>query len=394
MKAELAFTRAELFPNLRGVAYLNHAAISPPCAPVQTAVATCLQDYATRGAGAFGDWAARRETLRADFARLLGAESEEIALGTNTTRGVTDIALGIPWRRGERVVLFQGEFPANVTPWQIAARQFELELVWLPPPSHHADGGLAALERVLKDGVRLVAVSFVQFQTGFCVPLAAMSRLCHRFGAELFVDAIQGLGAVPLDVRAMGVDYLSSGGHKWLLGVEGAGVLYARKACVKQLRPLTAGWLSHEHALDFLFRGRGHLSYDRPFRQETQVFEEGTGNTLGHAALGASIPLLLGVGIERVYAGIQAYHDALEPALIERGFGSARAAEPSHRSGILSVVPPEGIDLSELAGRLRSNGVTVGTPDGFLRFAPHLANAADEVTHVLTVLDDALAALR
>ncbi|MBK6579061.1 MAG: aminotransferase class V-fold PLP-dependent enzyme [Sandaracinaceae bacterium] len=182
----------------------------------------------------------------------------------NTTAGVITVAQSIAWQPGDRVVLFRGEFPANTTPWQQVAKQHGLELVWLDLADFDAsdDQGLTALDSALARGVRLVAVSAVQFRSGLRMPLEAMAQRCHARGAELFVDAIQGLGASPLHV-CMGFDYLASGGHKWLLAAEGAGLLYVRRERMAALTPHLAGWLGHEHAVDFLTRGSGHLELRR-----------------------------------------------------------------------------------------------------------------------------------
>ncbi len=216
-----------LFPDLAPAAYLNHAGISPLSVPVRRAVAAFLEDYGRHGGGAFARWHPRRAALKAKLARLLGASPDDLALTSSTSSGLIDVALSFPWRPGDRVVLFEGEFPANVVPWQRAAALFGLEVIFVPlaPFERSDEEGLAAIEAVLRDGARLVAVSAVQFQTGLAMPLGAMARLCHAHGAELAVDAVQALGAVPLDVRTLGLDYLAGGSHKWLMSLEGAGAL-------------------------------------------------------------------------------------------------------------------------------------------------------------------------
>jgi selenocysteine lyase/cysteine desulfurase len=235
--------------------------------------------------------------------------------------------------------------------------------------------------------VRLVAVSFVQFQTGLRMPLAEIAALCHRNGAELFVDGIQGVGCVPLDVRATGIDYLTCGSHKWLMGIEGAGFLYVRPERVAALRPVLAGWLSHENGVGFLFEGDGHLRYDRPIRRRADFLESGAMNTVGCAALEAAVDRLLELGIEAVFAHVQSYLDRLERELVARGFTSLRAAQPSGRSGILSVRPPEHLGLIEVWQQLGQAGITCTIPDGCLRFAPHWPNAPSELDTVLAVVD-------
>jgi cysteine desulfurase/selenocysteine lyase len=242
--------------------------------------------------------------------------------------------------------------------------------------------------------VRLVAVSAVQFQSGLRMPLEEMGRLCQRYGAELFVDAIQALGAVPLDVDRCQIDYLSAGSHKWLMGMEGLGLLYVRPERAKALVPRTAGWLSHENAEAFLRFGPGHLRYDRPFKVDARMVEGGSQNVLGCAALEASLESVLSLGVEKIFAHVQRYHDALEPALKERGFSSWRSADVAQRSGILSATVPPGIDPVALWLRLVDAGVACALPDGLLRLSPHWPNSLDEVPHIVRTLDSALAEQR
>ena len=384
-----------LFPDLEPFAYLNHAAISPPSLAVRDAVHAILDDYLRRGVSALPTWLAQRERLRDKLASLIGGAASDVAFVPNTTRGVTDVALCLPWEPGDRILLLEGEFPANVSPWQRAAERFGLEIAWLPvaafEESHEA--GVAALCDALDRGVRLVAVSAVQFQTGLRMPVAELARACHERGAELFVDAIQGCGVVPLDVVADGIDYLSCGGHKWLMGPEGTGFLYVEAERAAALRPLVAGWLSHEDGLRFLFEGAGHLRYDRPVKRSAAMVEGGAYNGLGLAGLEASVDLILALGVHAIHQHVQAYLDPLEAGLRSRGFASARAARPEARSGILSVRPPEGLTVQALQGALSARGVAVTIPDGWLRFAPHWPNAPGEVPRVLAALDEVLGEL-
>jgi len=379
-----------LFPTLRPFAYCNHAAVSPASTPVLQAVQRALTDYAREGMGAFFPWLAQRDQLRARLARLVGASAGEIALTPSTTRGISDIALSLPWRSGDRIVLFEGEFPTNVTPWQCAARTFGLELVWLQAEAFAAGEGLERLEAELARGARLVAVSAVQFQSGLHMPLVEMGKLCREHGAELFVDAIQALGVVPLDVERAQIDYLSAGGHKWLMGMEGTGLLYVRRERAAELVPRVAGWLSHERADEFLRLGAGHLRYDREFKRDASLFEGSAQNVLGFAALDAAVGLLEELGIDRIFEHVQNYHARLEAALLERGFSSLRSPQRERRSGTASFRAPAHVDPVALHRALLERGVACGLPDGVLRFSPHWPNHAGEVEGIAERVDAAL----
>ncbi len=343
----------------------------------------------------FVSWAPRLRQVRRDLAALISAEQGEIAFVANTTQGVIDIAFGLPWRKGDRVVLFDGEFPANVTPWQQAADEFSLELCWLSLDAFHrsADEGLAELERVLERGVRVVAVSAVQYKTGLRMPLANMAALCHEYDAEIFVDAIQALGATPVDV-SWGIDYLSSGSHKHLMGPEGAGFLYVAERCAGSLKPRLAGWLGHEDPVAFLIGDAPALRYDNPLKRGAGALETGTSNVIGLAALGASLELLGQLTVPAIHEHVDAYLDNLEAGLAQRGFHTHRAKAAALRSTLLSMAVPDDVRLSKLSAALRNRGVVCNTPDGLMRFAPHWPNALEEVPRILDATDEALAELR
>jgi cysteine desulfurase / selenocysteine lyase len=385
-----------LYPHLKALAYLAYAAIAPVSSMVQAAVNRALGSYAEQGNVAFFEWIEQRERLRGKLGQLVGAKATDIALISGTSRGINDLALCIPWQSGERVVLFEGEFPANVSPWQNAARLFGLRVDFVPMA--HAvedeDSFLAPLAKLLEEGARLVAVSAVQFQTGLKMPLSRIAQLCARYGAELCVDAIQACGVVPLDAPRLGVDYLVTGAHKWLLGPEGAGFMYARRERAQALLPNTAGWLSHEDGTRFLFTGPGELRYDRPIKASVQMVEGGSSSTLGFAGMEAGIEPILALSPGAIFAHVSQYLDRLEPGVVARGFRSRRAPEIERRSGILSFEPPPGVSAADVVSLLRSRGVLASMPDGLLRFAPHFPNALSEIETVLGALDEALVALQ
>ncbi len=385
----------KLFPELEVCVYLNHASVSPPSVAVRDAVTRSLDGYARRGMAWYVEEMERRERMREQLSELIGAQHEDIALVPNTSAGVMTVALCLPWKRGDRVVLFEGEFPTNVTPWQQAARRHGLEIVWMQAEAfrHERATALQALEDQLRAGVRLVAVSAVQFTTGQRMPLAEIGAMCRHHGAELFVDAIQAAGVVPLDVQAMCIDYLTAGSHKWLMAPEGLAGFYAAPQAAERLQPNVAAWLSHEEPFAFLTDGPGQLRYDRPIVPSARMAEAGTFNVLATAGLEASLGLIQQLGIEKVFDHVQAWHDAVEPGLLERGFESARMNDPGGRSGILSVRPADPHTTPAWAAALAERGVSCGSPDGWLRLSPHWPNSLQEAQLVFEAVDSATSTL-
>ncbi|HET9955814.1 MAG TPA: aminotransferase class V-fold PLP-dependent enzyme [Polyangiaceae bacterium] len=378
--------------------YLAYAAISPATRAVRDALHESIEDYARVGQLAIGRTIEQRERLRGKVARLLNARAEEIGLTTGTTHGLLQLAFCIDWKPGDRVVVFRGEFPANFTPWQNAAACFDLELCELQAlgasvggRDRSQDADLSELETTLRGGgVRLVAISAVAFQTGYRAPLRAVAELCHAHGAELCVDLIQACGVVPVDVRASGIDYAAGGAHKWLMGAQGAGFLYARGELQRLLIPRMAGWLSHEDGVRFLFEP-GQLRYDRPLKRSIDFVEGGSQSALSSVAMEAGLDPILELGVPAIFSHVSAYLDRLESPLMDRGFESLRSTSVGARSGMLCLVPPEGKTAAELVSSLRAHGVVASMPDGNLRFAPQFTNSVEEVPSVLEAVDAALA---
>ena len=384
MKATLG--SRSLFPDLEPFSYLNHAAIAPPSQPVLEAMNGWLRRYAAVGVGVFPEIVEQRESLKQKLGVLIGCAAERLALTSATSHGLIQIASCLKLEPEDVIVCFEGEFPANVTPWQQGAKARGASVRMLPQEGLSDEEVLAGLRGLLETTkVRLVAVSLVQFSTGRVMPVAAICKLAHAYGARVCVDGIQGIGVMPVDVAELQVDFLCSGAHKWLMGLEGVGFVYIRPGAEHELEPRQASWLSHENALSFLFEGAGELRYDRPFLKGAGFLEAHSGNAIGCVALEAAVDLLLELGVPQIQAHVRLYNDRLEAGLIERGFLSLRAVGSG--SGTLSMQTPAGVDVLELGRRLGEGGVSVSTPDGKLRMSPHWPNPLSEVPRVLALVD-------
>ena len=375
-----------LFPGLTHQVYLNHAAVSPISSVVSAEITQVCEDYANLGLSAIFKWLEHREHTRGMCGTLINAAASDIGFVANTTSGIQAVAWSIDWRAGDRILLFDGEFPTNISPWQAVREQFEGGLAWVSvrdcPDAHIF---LDRVEQQLVQGVRLVAISAVQFQTGWRAPLKELGKLCSHYGAMLFVDAIQALGVIPLDVEELDIDALACGAHKWLMGVEGTGFVYLSPQLREQQKHRLRGWLSHENGLDFLFNGAGHLHYERGIKSEASWVEGGAQSTIGLAALGASLSTLLTLQIPSIFAHITNYIDQLEMLFLAKGYHSLR--HPTQRSAILSLRPPATHPASTLPQIFEQLGVAVTCPDGLLRCAPHWPNSLAE----LELIESALA---
>jgi selenocysteine lyase/cysteine desulfurase len=372
-----------LFPHLDAFVYANHASVGPLPTPAIEAVHRICITQATHGVAAMADFHADVEDTRKIAGQLMGVKPENIAVTGSTSLAISAVAASLPWKSGDRIVLFKGEFPANTTPWQLAAKRHGLEIAWIDANRFDGGDGMAQLEGVLKQGqVRMIAVSAVQFNTGLRMPVEEMATLAHHHGAEIFVDAIQALGATPFD--STDLDYVASGGQKWLMGPPGAALLYAKDW--SRLEPTLAGWLSHEDGLVFLFGEPDLLRYDRPIQVGPAMIEGGTLNFAGIAGLTAAMGLVVEMGIDHVYAHANQWLDGIEPTLVELGFTSLRSKAPARRSCILCAKPPAGQHAGELATALGEHGISVASPDGAVRFSPSWPNALSEIAVVQAAL--------
>lgn len=381
-----------LFSTLDARAYLHHAGISPLSDPVVEAVRASAADQALRGARAFVDGSTQRDALRETLAGLVGGRAADVGFVPNTAGGLNAIAWSFPFEAGDRIALFDGEYPSNVLPFLRVAERFGLRVDMLSLQPFAAPDGpdFAALERVLSRRPRLLSVSAVQFQTGLRMPLAEIATRCRHHGVRLCVDAVQAAGALPLDVEALGVDYLACGSHKWLMGPDGGGFVSIRPDAMAALRPAFVGAMSYTGTADMLFGGGGHLHYDHPLLTEARVFETGMVSTLTFAGLGVSAAILATLTPAAVLDHTLAYGDRLEAGLLDRGFVSLRAPDRARRSATLAVLPPDGYQAHLIAPALGARGVVCGSPDGRLRFSPHFENHPDEIDHVLAALDEIL----
>ncbi|MGD9649015.1 MAG: aminotransferase class V-fold PLP-dependent enzyme, partial [Pirellulales bacterium] len=252
-------------------AYFDHAAVAPLPRPTALGLADWSTDAAANGAQHWNTWRDRAERARHLAAQLIGASPSEIALVPNTTTGLSLVAEGLDWRPGDNVVVPASDFPSNQYPWlNLASRGVEVRRL---------ECALERLEPALVDAAcdsrtRAVAVSWVGYATGWRADLDALAEVAHAHGAALVVDGIQGLGVNPLDVSQTPIDFLAADGHKWLLGPEGAGVLYIRGGWLDRLRPWGVGWNSMRNSGDF-----SHIEMD--LKPTAARFEGGSLNLAG-----------------------------------------------------------------------------------------------------------------
>jgi cysteine desulfurase/selenocysteine lyase len=359
------------FPVTESLVYLNHAGVAPLCKPAADAMKRLADDAACYGSFHYDQWLDAYEGLRVAAARLIGADRSEIAQVKNTSEGVATVALGIDWKAGDKIVCFQEEFPANYFPWKrLEARGVRVE--WLS-----AADPLDRIDEAAK-GARLLAISFVQYLSGYRSDLAALGRICRDRGCFFFVDAIQGLGAFPLNVRESHIDALSADGHKWLLGPEGCGILYVRKERQDEIEPVEFGWTNVAGYNDYASR-------DMTLRSDAGRYECGTLNTIGCFGLRAAIEFLLDVGIDRIAAHVQSLGDRIYAGVRRKGYETLGERTEANGAGIVSF-RKEGIDSRVVVRALKDAGIIAAPRQGWVRTSPHFYISPEEIDRMVEAL--------
>ena len=366
-------------PIAQHVAYFDHAAVAPLPSPARKAILRWLVQATEEGDVVWSQWAQRMEEIRQTAARLINAQPTEVALVPNTTSGVSLVAEGFPWQPGDNIVTLANEFPSNQFPWMnLASRGIEVRRV-------PVDGGVADLNRlaaICDARTRILSLSWVGYATGWRINLREVADLCRRAGCLFFLDAIQGLGVFPIDVRADGVDFLAADGHKWLLGPEGAGLFFVRHEHLAMLRPLMVGWNS-------VVQGSDYTRIELNLKNEASRYEGGSQNMVGFIGLGASLDLLtnLGVGPKSSPVGdyVLAITDYACRRLLELGATLLAPRDGDHRSGIVTFNLP-GQDANTIRRRLESQKIIVRCRAGGVRVSPHGYATFEEVDRLIDEL--------
>jgi selenocysteine lyase/cysteine desulfurase len=306
----------------------------------------------------------------------MGVETDNLAITKNTAHGVSIVADGLDWREGDEVIFADCEYPANTYPWLAQEARGIVSRVVPTHPDGTLDPGDYA--RLISPRTRMIAVSWVQFSTGFRSDLAALAEIAHSHRALLLVDVIQGLGAFPIDLGALGVDIAATGSQKWLLGPLGVGGLYIHPNALNHLRLVNMGSGSVKDVRAF-----SPLGFDP--KPNAQRYEEGTPNLAGIIGLSASLSLIEDVGIHTIADKILAITSYAAERLRRKGYQIVSPEGEGQRSGILIFRHPT-LSSDELVSRLDSAGIIAAPRGGGVRFAPHFYINQDDMDRAIAAL--------
>lgn len=367
----------ELFPITRRYNYLNHAAVSPLPLPTLQAVETQLKDVHENGSVNFQDWLSVKEQARRLLAGLLSARPEQVAFMRNTSDALSTVANGLTWRQGDNIVTFRGEFPSNIYPWLRIRDVFGVEVRMCEERDGRVD--FADLSKLVDQNTRLVAISHVQFASGFRMELERLGRLVRQHDALLVVDAIQALGVVPIDVGAELVDVAAGASHKWLMAPEGVGYLYLSDRARERVQPTLVGWTSVPQPEDF-------QNFEQDWNKGTLAWETGTGQASLMYGLKASLELLTGLGVARTARYLEELTDHLCERLQSGQYQVVSSRKAGEKSQIVCIRSASGMSAMALYAHLKKRNIITAPRGDRLRIAPHLYNTHKEIEALVHAL--------
>jgi selenocysteine lyase/cysteine desulfurase len=368
----------EKYPITRHYNFQNHAAIAPMSAPAAEALIGYAREV-SEAAYLRGTYYRAAERVRASAAKLINADPAEITFVKNTCEGINYIANGVQWLTRDNVVTTTMEFPANLYPW-LALEQRGVRVLRV----EDEDGRIPfdRMAATINNRTRLVTVSAVQWSNGFRMDLTRLGELCKEKGVLLFVDAIQAIGVHPIDVRAMNIDFLSAGGHKWLTSPEGTGLFYCKQELCEHIKPPEIGYMCMKEPFE-----HNVTRFDcNELHDDARRFDSGVYNLAGICALGASIDLLLEVGISEVQVRVKQLTDLLTEGLRSKDWRVHSPRTASEWSGIVSFSSQKH-DTDKVRKHLREEfRIVVAKRMRRLRASPHFYNSTDEIRQLIDAL--------
>jgi kynureninase len=365
----------EEFPITRDLVYLNNCSLTPLPKRGRERIERFMREWTELGGRAWYDhWIGEYEALRADIARVLGADVDEVAIEPNVSAGLVGIASTFDYTRRPKVIVSDLDFPTDGHAFlAVAPRGAQVEFVHSPDRVRMP---LELFEKAIDERTAAVCTGHVYFTTGWIQDVRALAEICHRKGARLIVDAYQSIGAFPFDVHASGVDYLVGGTLKWLMGGPGIAFLYARRDVAEAARPSAVGWWGVADPFAFDVE---HLDPGKGARR----FEYGTPAVAAIYAARAGIELMEEIGV----ATVRERHMLLSQRLVDgarrQGWTVRCPVDANERTAIVTLEHP---DPHGAVDALRAQGVISDTRPGLIRLSPHYFNTLDEMDRALELL--------
>jgi cysteine desulfurase/selenocysteine lyase len=363
------------FPYLKnGIIYFNHASTAPINIKVKERIEEFIKERSEEALDDYWAFKAVADETKEVIGRMINCDADRIAFLDNTTNGIIWLTFGINWKRGDRVILNDVEFPANVYPFlQLKDKGVEVDFI-------KSENGIVTAEEVIdaiKPNTKIISISFVQFLSGYKVDLEKIGKVCKRKGIIFSVDSIQGLGAVRLDVEKCNIDFLANGTQKWLLGLQGLAFIYVRKELQERMNSAPIGWLAVKNAWDL-------LHFDLTTKETAERFQPGTLNNIGIYAFNSSMKFFKEFGFDEIEEQVLSNSKYFINELEKIGFESPLYSLPEkHLSGIVSFKTENG---EKILGYLKQKKIVCSLREGYIRFAPHFYNTKQEIDKVIDEL--------
>lgn len=360
----------KLFPALESYIYLNSAAVSPVPTTAIEAINSQLWDVATNGSRHYNAWIDTKNRCRKIIAGMLNVKDEQIAFMRNTSDGFATIANGLDWNSSDNLVSFEREFPANFYPWRRVHEKFGVELRMCPERNGRID--MNEFISLIDENTKLVAISAVQFASGFRADLDKIGEAARKVDALFAVDMIQALGTMKLDFPASKVDIASGASHKWLCSPEGCGILYLSDRARARVEPTLVGWISVPDPWDF-------LDLEQEFQPNALAWETGTGTASLFYGLEQSLKLLNEAGIENIQNHLEELTDFLCESVPSDKYKVVSSRKTGEKSQIVCIEPQNGVTSDEIFKELDGKKIVVSSRNNKLRIAPHFYNNREDI---------------
>lgn len=359
-----------LFPITRSFNYLNHAAVSPPPTPTIAAVESQLRDVNANGSLHYREWVATKDRARQLVATMIGARPEQLAFMRNTSDGLSSVANGLRWVSGDNLVTFSKEFPSNVYPWLRIRDALGVEVRVCEERNGRID--LNELTSLIDARTRVVAVSHVQYASGFRADLERIGQAARRHDALLVIDLIQSLGVIPIDVNSELIDVAAAAGHKWLLTPEGIGLLYLSDRARERIEPTLVGWISVQDPEDY-------SNFAQQWNKGALAWESGTAASSLFYGLEASLRLLMETGVTQIEKYLEELTDHLCERLANSSYEVVSSRAPGEKSQIVCIRHKGVVSPMTLYAHLRERQIVTAPRGDRLRVSPHLYNTLEEI---------------
>ncbi len=366
-----------LFKASEKYAYLNSAAVSPIPTTAIEAINWQLADVASNGTIHFNEWVATKGRCRELIASMLKVRPEQVAFVRNTSDGIASIANGLEWQPGDNIVSFEREFPANFYAWRRVRDEFGVELRLCPERDGRIDQD--ELIAMIDAKTKVVAISAVQFASGFRADLERIGRAARAVDALFCVDVIQGLGQIPFDLPAQFVDAACGASHKWLCAPEGGGHIFLSDRARNRIKPTLVGWISVEEPWDFADRVQ-------PFKSTALAWESGTGPASIYYGFEQSLRLLSETGVDKIERHLTDLTDTLCDSLAGKNYEIVSSRSPGEKSAIVCIKHLGGLTSNQVAATLEAEGVIVSPRGDRVRIAPHFYNNMEDIDRLIKAL--------